>query len=263
MFREGVESPIAEAHCRIVSSKNQIAVFLIGFALMLAQMSLLTWAKTLLPITGYWADPLLARTDSAIFGSDPIRLAHLLPAGRLVDFQYSLFLPWTMAAIWLSLLKNKGVVQFFLIVAILGIGLIFVLPSAGPIYYQRMGFGDRFADVELQPYARLFSDYLWAELEAKKIGFGAGISAFPSMHVALTAWAAIVLKAYGRWPAVAGWIFCAMTWFGSVYLGWHYAIDGLVGIIGSLMIFKATAPGALPYRLRTLRGRLSPARHRS
>ena len=48
-------------------------------------------------------------------------------------------------------------------------------------------------------------------------GIGAGISAMPSLHVAMAVF----------------W-----TWIGSFHLGWHYALDGLVSLIGVILIWR-------------------------
>ena len=57
----------------------------------------------------------------------------------------------------------------------------------------------------------------------------------PSMHVALTLWAALVLRKTFLAPLT--WAYVPIIWIGSVVLGWHYFTDGLVGMIGIVLIW--------------------------
>ena len=84
-----------------------------------------------------------------------------------------------------------------------------------------------------------------------KRGLGSGITAMPSMHVAMAYlfWLGIrrVSRA-GRWFFFA---FFVAIWIGSVHLAYHYAVDGLVSVIATAILWEAS--GAI------LRG-LGPAR---
>jgi membrane-associated phospholipid phosphatase len=59
------------------------------------------------------------------------------------------------------------------------------------------------------------------------------------MHVASATLIALALRSWRRWAGVIGWAFVALVLFGSVYLGWHYAVDGYASIIGTLAIWRA------------------------
>ncbi len=74
---------------------------------------------------------------------------------------------------------------------------------------------------------RIAAEFLWANYQAKGALIGGGISAFPSMHVAIAAWLAIVLRERG-WPKI-GIAYFSAVFASSVILGWHYTIDGLAG----------------------------------
>ncbi len=67
-----------------------------------------------------------------------------------------------------------------------------------------------------------------------------GISAMPSMHVAI-AWL-IVLYAFSvrRLAGIFAFIFFMIIQIGSVYLSWHYAIDGYVSVILVSLIWWCT-----------------------
>jgi membrane-associated phospholipid phosphatase len=79
---------------------------------------------------------------------------------------------------------------------------------------------------------------LWRSYASQRELFGGGISAMPSMHVAMS-----VLMACGGWQLgrKPGWlltIFAVLIWIGSVHLGWHYALDGVVALGLTLAIWK-------------------------
>ena len=71
--------------------------------------------------------------------------------------------------------------------------------------------------------------------------FGSGITAMPSMHVAL-AWLFYLLvreRIKARLIRGGAFAFVLVTWFASVHLAWHYAVDGLVGILAVSAIWLA------------------------
>jgi hypothetical protein len=58
-----------------------------------------------------------------------------------------------------------------------------------------------------------------------------GISAMPSMHVAMSVLFAWLGWAVSRWLGLAFTAFAIVIQIGSVHLGWHYAIDGYVSAV--------------------------------
>ncbi len=79
--------------------------------------------------------------------------------------------------------------------------------------------------------AALFQAYLWSNHQAGTSALGTGISAFPSMHVALAMVNALFLREINRSAGHAAFAYVGLVLFSSVYLGWHYAIDGYVSIL--------------------------------
>ena len=91
---------------------------------------------------------------------------------------------------------------------------------------------------EINLIALTVQDMLWDFYQAGDFGFGRGISAAPSMHVASTWMIARMAQCYGRRAAIAGWSFFGVIFIGSIHLGWHYAVDGYISIIAIWALWR-------------------------
>lgn len=199
------------------------------------QFVALTWGKAMLPIaTSMWADVPLANLDAALFGEDAFRL---FPASsKFLDVVYLTWLPTVGAAyaiLYFSRRPNRetGLLAFFITVGVLGTVGQYLLPSGGPIFFQRLGLGDRFADLGWQWNSLQVSDRLWNAFQGNYISFATGISAFPSIHVATSTWIALSFR------NPLAYIYAALIFVGSVALGWHYALDGIAGALGAIFCY--------------------------
>lgn len=134
--------------------------------------------------------------------------------------------------------------------------------SAGPFWFELSGarpneYAGLFAYLsQANPDGTLstvgFQRYLWnAHLQGTP-QFANGISAFPSVHVAVATLYLLYAWKLGRLPRIAAALFLAAIMTGSVHLGWHYAVDGYAGGLGAALIYAAV--GALQRR----HARLSP-----
>lgn len=211
-----------------------------------AQFLLLGWLKAAMPFSvGFHADQLLADADAWIFGADPWRLVQWLPP-TLIDTAY---ITWAQSNLFMMAIlplfpkspkRDRAIISFFLVVSACAI-LQYAVPSAGPIFYERLGFGDRFADLPSRPWATVTADYLWANYLDNAARVGTGISAFPSLHVAGAAWVAIVVSSYSRLLAPLAWAYFVLIMMGSVFLGWHYALDGIAGLIIAVLMCRVVS----------------------
>jgi len=209
-------------------------------------------------IVPFYADPLFIQADRVIFGTDPWRLTHALfgPAGTLViDRLYTLWFMVMMLLLgWLNFTRNqklqlRGLLTYLLCWAVLGNLTATAFASVGPCFYFEFYGQDTFLPLMQELRAqdgqhRLFAigsmRYL---LEAVgKDRLGAGISAMPSLHVTIAYLCFLVTLGYTRrlWPKFLSGAFAATILIGSVHLGWHYAVDGLVGIAAVTLIWIGT-----------------------
>lgn len=249
MWKDGRDGPLRELLMACSKNRRRLAFFAGVFGLLIVQMSAFTWVKGTIPLVGgFWADPYLADFESALFGGDPWRFLHRLPepAGAAIDLVYQYWF-WSIltglafiAAQRPSPHKTQAVVAFFLLWA-LGSITQFALPSAGPVYFERLGFGPRFADLEIPRLAKLGSDLLWYVHQTQSSGVGVGISAMPSMHVATTSW---LVLAFPRWRLALS-LYWLVIFVGSIYLGWHYAVDGVAGLLLALLAWRLARSGAV------------------
>ena len=79
---------------------------------------------------------------------------------------------------------------------------------------------------------------LWdAKQQHHWIPFG-GISAMPSVHVAMAVLFALTLGEAFPLLRATGWLYALCVQIGSVVLAWHYAIDGYVATLLTLAVWK-------------------------
>lgn len=208
-----------------------------GYALLLGLvMALHGWAKTMIPeVSGYWADPMLANFDYLLFGQDPWHLFRAMGLGPLFAKIYVSWFPVTFGMMGLLAFSKRdhgGLLTAFLAILII-VGTIgqYVLPSAGPIFFERIGLGPRFDQLvsTTDPSVTFLADYLWRNYEAAGANLGTGISAMPSMHVTLAVWTMFAARALWRPLTIPAAAYAMAIYVTSVASGWHYATDGIVG----------------------------------
>lgn len=207
-----------------IAGTAAVTVFLLSLGLL----------KSMIPlVVPFWADAALARTDQFLFGGVPV-----FPALWLTSAVYGL---WQAAhlgtVLWVlhwkdGQAKDRAVISFLLTWS-LGMALAFAVSSAGPLFTG--------AAHPANSLVRLEVDYLWRNYQSAGASIGGGISAFPSMHVALAVWVAFVIRR--PWIGVP---FVILVSMGAVSLGWHYSLD----IVGGLAV------GVVAWQLTGLRRRM-------
>jgi len=225
------------------------------FMLLGSFLGTFTVAKTLLEvISPFTWDIALADLDEGLHGGDPWRL---FPAHH----GFTRFIQWLYTPGWLLLLcgvslyfcftrddvaRRRYIGAFLFCWIFLGNVMALQFHSAGPVFYSHSVQQSRFAPMldylEFSrdlPFSSVnISDHLWAMHARDEVSQGTGISAFPSLHLAMaTLWFLALRKVH----ALMGWVLSAnvlLIQIGSVHLGWHYAIDGYFSIIATLLFWK-------------------------
>ena len=143
----------------------------------------------------------------------------------------------------------RGLLSYLLIWIVLGVIAATIFASVGPCYYQLFYGSDRFAPLVAQLRAdnaryALFAPQIMERLYNTRNFFaiGAGISAFPSIHVGMSFLFFLAVRNGLRRtvPTLLAAAYALLMWVASVHLGWHYASDGLVSVAGVGAIWLAT-----------------------
>lgn len=205
-------------------------------------------------------DVLLADLDKALhFGADPWQPLWAVfggtPFTKIIEVLYHpvWFALFFLAPAWVAMSARAASVkrQFFVIYVVMWTGLGTVAASfyssGGPIFYAEFtGDGERFAPLLSEvaknaPYADFLRSYLWTLFIENRMELGSGISAFPSLHVALATLIALTLWKIGRLYGTLAWVYVAIVQIGSVHLAWHYAIDGYFSILATWLLWVLVA----------------------
>ena len=253
--REPDPIPRVIAKIRIYLSVEFLARRILPLALAFMFISTFNTFKVFIPrINPFFLDGFLSDLDRWLFGTDAWRLTHAVigPAGtRILDVFYGLWFPaWLIAMLHFSLFASRDqqrrfYLSFLGIWAVLGIGLAIVLSSAGPCFLELVHhpYAERYAGlfpIQDAPGAARAQEFLAKAYQSGEIGLAKGISAMPSVHVAIMALIVLAVRRYGRLLFTAALFMYLMIFIGSVHLGWHYVSDGVVGTAGAILLWRMT-----------------------
>jgi hypothetical protein len=146
-----------------------------------------------------------------------------------------------------SVVRNQFLLSFFLSWTVMGVLLATVFSSAGPCFWRHVVPGP-------DPYAHLLAylegvaldhdlsalraqEYLWLGYSTGRFPTE-GISAMPSMHVAMATLFSIAGFRLNKLLGLAFLAFLALILLGSFHLAWHYASDGYASIVLVGVIWK-------------------------
>lgn len=199
----------------------------------------------------FWLDAPLAALERALFAVDPWQLLdrHLGWATVPLDRLYGLWLPVQSLFLFTVMLeppsraKSRVLIAYSLAWFVLGVVAAALCSSAGPIFFDRVFGGNEFALLGETLRSRgasmalAESDTMWSAMASDHPGLVAGISAVPSLHVAISLWIFLTVRTMAPRGAALALVYFLLIWLGSVQLGWHYVSDGLVGAVGMLAIW--------------------------
>jgi hypothetical protein len=219
-------------------------------AIVLTAAVFLDWKADLGTLVPFRWDGAFADVDRVLhLGRDPWTLIHsmMAPFTRWMEVVY--YPVWLVGVYALA-----GVIAFsthrrrmqFLVAWVMTWGLLGVLAarllaSAGPIYFEFVGGDDRYAGLlaHLAAWPNRTAEgaaALWLIVE-EDVWPRFGISAMPSLHVAIATLYALMGWATNRFWGLLATGFCVVILLGSVHLGWHYAVDGYVSILAVAAIW--------------------------
>lgn len=220
--------------------------------------------KMLIPrYVPFWLDEHFAAADKFLFfGTQPWELTHAvfgsLPATQALDIMYSYWVLLLSAAIsgFAFFAPRTERARFFLAFGgawfFLGFIGAWIGSSAGPCFLAYLGLPgaedyvvlmERLREANLATGGRVNAPF-WQQVlaqayKSEEYAFGMGISAMPSLHNAIAVLYAFAAFRIGK---LIGWFmvgYAVIIFIGSIHLGWHYALDGIVATIGMWAIWRA------------------------
>lgn len=216
-----------------------------------------TTAKVAIPfIVGYGWDGFWADADRAIFGRDAwaisVPLVEWAPV-RLWEWVYSagwgfVLFAW-LAALPFFLPRRRLAIAYTATFACWLVGgciFAFATSAAGPAFAHIVdpALADRFLPMRqhlalaLSPEGpiRRSQEVLAIALQKRVAIPGSGISAMPSMHLAMTT--IYILTARRSWWLVPSCLFWLIIFIGSAYFGYHYWLDGIFAALVAIVCWK-------------------------
>jgi hypothetical protein len=131
---------------------------------------------------------------------------------------------------------------------LIGLFMATFLSSAGPCFFSEIvpdmvdpyaGLRAYLSDVSATyPLgSALTKEHLWQSYVGQH-SLPGGISAMPSMHNAQAALFVVFAYSIDRRLGRVTLAYAALIFVGSVHLGWHYAVDGIVGVAAALGVWS-------------------------
>jgi len=196
-------------------------------------------------------DPELVRMDRLLhFGIDPYPswpLAFLGPGrARLIE---SLYLFWFGLKIplfaYFLLQPSRRYVHFFssfFLVFMINGSIAVGLPSLGPCYHvphpEVQATISPLASGQAQMFAMVYYEAVIDNPHAYVRNPLTGLAAFPSLHVGFVALMCCFFSNHSRRYLFWFWaVYWVVVEYGSVYLGWHYAVDGYFSSLVCYLIY--------------------------
>lgn len=205
----------------------------------------------------YSFDVIFIDWDRALHGADPWMILHPVVGQPLITSGLSL-----LYHLWIMLIYGGGIyfavfegnpllrvrffAGYFAIWTFIGMCLAISFSSVGPCFLEPMLGNSHFseqmaylykADESFPVLVLDVQEQLLAWHRTGNYGLGRGITAMPSMHVALSVLFFLVLRNKSTLLGRLFGVYAIMIFVGSVHLGYHYAVDGYIAALATLLIW--------------------------
>jgi PAP2 superfamily len=192
---------------------------------------------------------MLLRWDRAIFfGHDPAVLLHSLlgqhDAAYVLLVIYESFSTLVSISFVAAVVFTTRIRDGYVFIAsaawvwILGVGSYYLIPSLGPFHSAPRDFAGLPHTMVTDTQARYLAQRAHLLAYPHASDAFAQVSAFASLHVAMTCLILLMVRYYRL--RAATWVmapFLVGTIVATVYLGWHFAVDDVAGIVIALSGF--------------------------
>ncbi|MBZ9795471.1 phosphatase PAP2 family protein [Mesorhizobium sp. ES1-4] len=261
--RRGSPVSLVAADLRRLIMSSMLARYLYACAILALFMAAFLYNKMMIPVVApFQWDETFSRWDASLLGGHQAwqviqPLVGVPWITLLLDLAYSLWVPMVFL-FWGGLFASSRVpepirVRYWgaTVISWLLIGVVMaaMFSSAGPCYFSEIVPGKPSPYLDLMHYldevaaayplsSSLTKELLWQVYIGNVDLFG-GISAMPSMHNAQAALFAAVAYSISRRLGHVMLTYAVLIFLGSIHLGWHYAVDGIVGVVAALAVWLA------------------------
>jgi hypothetical protein len=217
--------------------------------------------KVLIPVLNPFSwDASFALWDRVVHGGvEPWRILQPIVGHPIITFAIDLlyrswFYVLQLVCIWQAFsvkrpqLRMQFFLSFFLVWVVLGNLGATLLASAGPCFYDvAVGAAGPYqplmdylhqAGTQFSLWALEIQKMLWHGYLNPEVSITRGISAMPSIHVAMAFLMTLLGWQIRRGLGILLTAYLGVIMIGSVHLGWHYALDGYAGIAGTYAIWR-------------------------
>lgn len=221
--------------------------------------------ELVLPTRGFLWDQTFAHIGRSIFGQSPWTITHVyfgtVAGTRVLDAAYRSLLPLMfglplVTAVLVTDPRRRFQILFTWTASWILIGTLagWFFASAGPCFYntfiaydpdyaelqRRLAEIGRVAAAQGHPIASLsYQSGLMMTYRTHDFAPGGGISAMPSMHVAMVTLVALAAWQFNRLLGVIGIYVVFAVWIATIHFGWHYFVDGPVGAAMMVVLWIA------------------------